>query len=149
MNIVFVCTGNTCRSPMAEGFLKASAHKKDKKINVCSRGLSVVTNSNVSKNSVDALKEYNIDISSHEPKQISLSDIENADLIITMTSQHAMYLKNISPNHQSKITSLADYTLTNDISDPYGCVFDVYKECAKEIKNAVSILLNKILNDYE
>ena len=75
MNILFVCTGNTCRSPMAEGYLRS---KKLGGVTVLSRGLAC-DGSPVSLNSKTAMAEVGIDISGHISRQITDRDIKNAD----------------------------------------------------------------------
>ena len=144
MQILFVCTGNTCRSPMAEGFFNNISSQKGIDASASSAGISVFPMSCVSPFSVLAMNEYDIDISSHNPAQLNVEHIKNADLILTMTSNQAAYLKMAYPENLNKIFSLAEYTLTLDISDPYGQGQDVYRKCAEEIRKAVLILCESI-----
>lgn len=144
MNIVFVCTGNTCRSPMAEGFAKHYLIPKQDSNSVTSRGLMVASGSVVSPNSVLAMKEYGIDISSHIPTALCQNDIADADIVLTMTSSHCNFIKTAFPQYSDIIFSLSEYVNTNDISDPYGQDLDVYMSCAAEIQEAVINLIKKL-----
>ncbi len=131
MNILFVCTGNTCRSPMAEGYLRSKALEN---VNVLSRGL-YADGSPVSKNSEAVMKEIGIDLSRHISRQISPDDIVLADKIICL-----------SPSHKAALLSAGApkeklFVLGNGISDPYGGNPDVYRRCRDEIINATDELI--------
>lgn len=144
--IVFVCTGNTCRSPMAEAIAKNLMSARTD-IDISSRGLSVLFSSNISENSAKALKQlYNIDFESHKSKQISENDVIEADLILCMSQSHTDFIKNIFPYCEDKIFTLHEYTdsIQKDISDPFGRNLDVYIACCKEIYNCIEILIQKI-----
>lgn len=149
MNILFVCTGNTCRSPMAEGFMNKISSQNDNLVSVSSRGIMVVPGSSVSLNSVRALSEFGIDISDHVPRGITSDDIEKSDLVLTMTSSQCEVLKKALPGCEFKIHSLGSYVGSSDISDPYGGSYDVYKDCAIQLEEAIDTLYDKINKQYE
>lgn len=144
MKIIFVCTGNTCRSPMAEAFMKNKCDKLGLSHDISSAGIMISPNDDVSGNSVMAMQSYDIDISSHCPKAISIEDMSEADLILTMTEAHAEFLKNAAPQFAHKIFTLAEYTDTEEIADPFGQSLDVYKKCADKIDRAVSVLCERL-----
>lgn len=147
MNIIFVCTGNTCRSPMAEGFAKHNVLSEQDSYSVISRGLMVQPNSKVSTNSVLTMKKHGIDISQHIPTALSSKDMANADIVLTMTSSHSVFTKSIFPEYSHIIFSLSEYLDIDDISDPYGHDLNVYASCAEEIQKAINKLFKKI--NYE
>ncbi|MBQ6895304.1 MAG: low molecular weight protein arginine phosphatase [Clostridia bacterium] len=143
MKILFVCTGNTCRSPMAQALASHLAEKMDIPIEADSAGLMVIPGSKVSKYSVDAMMELGIDISSHSPKAITPELLDSADLILTMTkSQKDLIIKSI-PFYSEKVKSLGEYIINGDIADPYGADFNTYKECASQIKDAIVSLYER------
>ncbi len=144
MNIIFVCTGNTCRSPMAEAYAKSIFCKVSADYNICSRGLMVESGSSISHNSVLVLKKHNIEITEHIPTSLSAEDVESADLILTMTASQCIYIKNALPQFGKKIFSLAEYTGTQDVSDPYGYGLNEYENAFDEISISVNALLNKL-----
>ncbi len=125
MKILFVCTGNTCRSPMAEGYLKSLG------IDCESRGLSA-DGLPASKNAVTAMKEIGIDISLHLSKQLTQNDINRFDKIICLAKSHYDYLSSLGIECE---------ILGEGINDPYGCDLNIYKNCRDEIISAVGGLL--------
>lgn len=119
---------------MAEGFSKLIFTND----NISSAGLNVNQSDKVSKNSVLAMKDYNIDISSHKPTQLSLEMINNADYIIPMTENHKSALLSVGVS-EDKILMFE-----NEILDPYGMSLESYKHCAKQIKSNVDKVYGKL-----
>ena len=130
MNVIFICTGNTCRSPMAEGFLNS---KRLYGVNAESRGL-MASGEKVSEKSVRACLGFGVDISSHISKQFSKDDL-SADKIICLSKSHADILLGLGAD-KDKVSVLG-----NGISDPYGQSQEVYNVCAKEILKKIDFLV--------
>lgn len=147
MKILFVCTGNTCRSPMAQGIAQKTASDRNMQIQALSAGIMVAPGSKVSNFSVESLKEYNIDISSHIPTQLDLNILSESDLVVTMTKAHKEMIINASPQFADKVKAFCDFTLYDDISDPYGADLNTYKKCASQIYDAVVKLYERIKID--
>lgn len=150
MNIVIVCTGNTCRSPMAEAILKDVLIKKGQQIdefNITSAGISTIDGLDASKHSINALKEMNIDIKSHKSKVLTIDLVENSDLILTMTKSHKDIILNSLPKFSNKVFTLKEFADNKDIDiiDPFGGNLEIYKITAKDIQNTINKLIDKIL----
>lgn len=162
--ILFVCTGNTCRSSMAEGLFKYMLeNKKDRveDIKVISAGTSAWAGQNASPQAVEVLKEKGIDLRSHRSTLLTPELIQEADLILTMTYNHKAVVLHMCPEAEDKVFTLKEYVslqegklhrvdsnsegISYDIKDPFGQSTEVYRQSAEEIEECLKILLEKIL----
>ncbi len=145
-NIVFVCTGNTCRSPMAEALMKKLLKDNNiDTINVISRGLSAFENSPASENSIKAIKKYNIDLTSHRAKSLSPDELKYYDLILTMSSNHKNIIISAFPDVKDKIFTVYEFSFNKnaDISDPFGGNIEIYEKCLDEIYKCIEEIVKK------
>lgn len=126
MIITFICTGNTCRSPLAEGLFK----KINPRHEVYSAGLSAIFGDKVSENSVLAARDYDVDISEHISRPLSKELLMATDLFVCLSYSHAVQLVNL-------VGKKRIYVLGGGISDPYGGSLEIYKKCAEEIYNGL------------
>lgn len=146
MNILFVCTGNTCRSSMAQ-YLMAEMLKKNsiEGINVASAGVAVFAPSSASENAIKAMKHEGINILSHFSRQIDEDIINDSDVILTMTKRHKQVLNQLFQNYSNKIFTLGEYVrLQKDIADPYGGSLATYFKCRDELKDMLELLITKL-----
>ena len=142
MNIVFVCTGNTCRSPMAEGIFNSFINKG---YFANSAGIFANPQDKPSENSIIAMKKLGIDIKVHRARQLDEELINCAHLILTMSQSHKNAILNANPELSNKVFTLAEFSgINKDISDPFGQSVEVYEKCAKEIFNLVKKAYDKL-----
>lgn len=139
--VLFVCTGNTCRSPMAQGICEKMAEDRDLPIKCESAGLSTVNGQPVSDNAVTVCNELGIDISRHRAKNVRNFDLSEFDAIFTMSPRHKHALIALGANPY-KIWLLG--AETGGISDPFGEDEDVYRRCRDEIYDAIKDSIKEI-----
>jgi protein-tyrosine phosphatase len=139
--IIFICTGNTCRSPMAEIILKKKL--KDASITgirVSSAGLSATAGSPISINSAEALKNAGYKVGAFKSKQATPNMIKRAELVICMTKEHKRYLSGFE-----RVYSMDEVTGIGDIMDPYGGNLQIYTETARQIERACEIIIRELI----
>lgn len=153
MNILFVCTGNTCRSAMAEALLKkALADAIIHGISVRSCGTAVSPLYRVPPPVIALMSAENIDMSGHIPYQINNKLIKWADIVLVMDDYHMQYLEAIAPGQKSKVFLFKEYVSAEgpkQIRDPMGQPEHVYAETSAELKKCVGMLINKIQTDLK
>lgn len=137
--IVFVCTGNTCRSPMAEAALrKELRRRKITGFTVQSAGLRTEPGSPINPNSAQALREANIPVAkSFKPKKLTKKMVDEAYLVVCMTESHRQLLKGF-PN----VTSFPALC-GMEISDPYGQSIAAYRVTLRRIRECLPLIIRK------
>ncbi len=129
--ILFVCTGNTCRSPMAEGiFKKLLSDRKIEGVECSSAGLFAMSGDEACANAIKAAERFGADISAHRSRRITSYILDETDLFVCMTREQAASLSMYVPHERVVV-------LGNGIPDPFGGDIETYMRCANSIRIAL------------
>lgn len=147
MNVLFVCTGNTCRSPMAAALFNKIAVERGLDVRIESAGLFASEGEPASSEAVIAMKKYGIDLLGHHAQPVNSELLKKSDLILTMTAAHKMVLE---PSAQGKTFTLCEYAgIDGDIDDPYGGDTEEYEQCAAQLYAALEKVADRIEADAD
>src|SRR5437764_426525 len=143
--VLFVCTGNGCRSPMAEGIFRHAVESRGN-YRVLSAGLGAAEGQPPSSYAVQATRELGIDISGQRSRLLTPELIQQADYIFGMTHSHIDTVMLLYPQAAEKTFMLREFDETldlfeKDISDPIGGSYDVYLSCRDQIEQGIVSLL--------
>lgn len=144
MNILFICTGNTCRSPMAELYFNAVMAKTGGSHKARSAGLSAYPGDTISHWAGEVMRVNGIDPGAFRSRRVSRYMLEEADMIVAMTRSHAEALVAAAPEFAPKIHELARWRPAGGISDPFGGGCEIYTQTFAAIRDAVDGLIAAI-----
>lgn len=150
--ILFICTGNTCRSPMAEALLN---HHSNGKVEAKSAGLFAVDGNPASEHTIQVLQEEGVPID-HASKPLTPDLIDWADVMLTMTAQHKQTILLQYPELADRVFTIKEYTELDggngsegytdsvDVTDPYGGHADIYRQTFKELDELILKLTKRL-----
>ncbi|HEU5397117.1 MAG TPA: serine hydroxymethyltransferase, partial [Verrucomicrobiae bacterium] len=143
--ILFVCTGNVCRSPMAEGLFRRATNGRGD-FRVWSAGLGAVDGQSPTPHSVNAMRELGVDISNQASHALTAEMVRQSDFIFGMTHAHVDTISLLYPAAAEKTFLLREFDdslepYEKDISDPIGSPYDVYVHCRDQIEQGIAAIL--------
>ena len=145
--ILVVCTGNICRSPMAEVLLRQQVEKEDVAgWDVESAGTWTVDGERASRYAIQLMAERGLDLISHRSRRVNRHIVEQADLVLVMTQGHSEALRLEFPDLREKIYMLSEMRngYRYDIDDPYGGPLAEYRACATTLTDLIDAGFERI-----
>ena len=141
--ILFVCTGNTCRSPMAQAIATSIFKEENLDILVASAGIMAFGSHPASANAALAMENLGLNIATHMSTQLTADTLQGVQLVLAMTQGHLQAIKSLVP--RANVYTLAQYAnSTGDIADPYGGSLAIYTQCATQIHTLLNTAMPKL-----
>jgi protein-tyrosine phosphatase len=174
MKVLFVCTGNLCRSPMAEVLLRDELHRRGcSGVDVVSSGTWGIDGSPATPEAVQAVGELDVDLSSHRARSLDVDEVRSADIVIAMTSVHVREITQMVPGAERKVVLLKQLAATvatplaenatrpqrldallggrrpdlvraHDVDDPMGMDLGRYRRTVAELRQGIAHLADVI-----
>jgi len=147
--VLMICTGNLCRSPMAEGFLRTRLVQEGlaDRIQVRSSGTHGIDGSPASAYAIVALHQMGIDIQGHRARTVTQQAIDDADLLLAMTHDHISFIEHHFRRTEGKLYLLSEMIDHDfDVDDPYGGTETEYAQCAHQLSSIIERGFQSILH---
>lgn len=145
--VLFVCTGNTCRSPLAAAVAQAWLDRQGIAAVAVSAGIGAEDDAPASAGAREVAREAGLDLETHRAQLLTRPQVLAADLVLTMGSRHRDFIGVLAPEAGSRVHPLRDYASgggdTRDIEDPFGGGRTVYRQTLRELQPLVERALQR------
>lgn len=144
-NILFICTGNTCRSPMAQAVFNKKCQEQNLDMHASSAGVATVDGLTANQKAIDTMAQLGLDITSHRTRFLPNLKLGNYDCFVTMNYDQATLVESLGvPRDMIYVLSrkpVDKYDLESGIADPYGGDMLAYKKCVDDLNEAIDELI--------
>ena len=153
--ITCICTGNSCRSPMAAKLLQHALSAENAPwctYRVISAGVSAANGGRASTHAINVLKKVGLDLTDHRSSQVTNKLIEDSIVVFCMTEFHRQYLRELFPQFKIPIQLFREHipsTTELEISDPFGTNLSVYDSCRDSIVEAIPYIIKYLKNSHK
>jgi len=144
-NILIICTGNMCRSPMAEGILRKKAANYP--LYISSAGTHAVDGLGASFNAIDVAQDAGVDISGHSSRLLTETLLEKADIVFAMEQDHLDFVNRFFPEYADKVHLLRTFGrddeegIDREIDDPVGGSRALYEQCFRILEREIECIV--------
>jgi protein arginine phosphatase len=145
--VLFVCTANICRSPMAQAIFDALAEDAGLSFRAESAGTAALDGRTIAPNAIAALEEVGIYPVPHRARRASAAMVGKAELVLAMTPGHAATLSRLHPESAARIYTLPEYAMgvkDQGISDPYGLTMSAYRSTVRQLYEHVERVMGRL-----
>lgn len=146
MELLFVCSGNTCRSPLAAALARRMVNARGLDVSVTSAGTGAIDGAPASDGSLLVGLERAVDLSSHRARPLTRELVDGADLVLCMGTQHVERVRDLGGD--AKAFLLTDYAagrpVGRAINDPFGGAFDVYRRMADDLERELARVVERL-----
>jgi protein-tyrosine-phosphatase len=142
--LLFVCTANIARSPMAEALASRYARERGWGVEVASAGTHAIAGNPAAPNSVKAVRELGCDLSGHVSRPVDDALVSWADRVLVMELRHARHLRAAYPVAEDKVLLLANFGGMVEIDDPFGRWIFAFRRCRDELRTCVEAFMDRL-----
>ena len=143
-SLLIVCTGNICRSPMAEVIARDEARRSHVDVRVLSAGTNALVGNGATERAREAIEALGLSLSNHVAEPLTRDMVADATLVIAVTNRHRDDLRRYFPRCAEKIVSFDDVTGLGDLDDPFGGDLPEFSRLAERLRRGMPAILARL-----